>query len=257
MNYTTELRRMYLDLIKNSIIGLISEDEPTVVFPIPGYIDKQPQGFNRKWREWGRDCPSRAHSMIGKRRMDNIQFCVEQALAANVPGDLIETGVWKGGATIFMRAILKAHQVRDRYVWVADSFEGLPAPESSRYPDDATFERWQGSICIPLEMVQHHFELYGLLDEQVRFLKGWFKDTLPVAPIDRLAVIRLDGDYYQSTMEALVSLYPKLSPGGFLIVDDYFALPACRNAVDDYRATHGVGEELQDIDGTAIYWRKE
>jgi hypothetical protein len=257
MDQTSELRRMYLDLIKRSLTGMIYEDEPIVVFPFPGFVDRQPRGYNRKWRELGRDCPSRAHSMIGMRRMDNIQFCVEQALADNVPGDLIETGVWKGGATIFMRALLKAHQIHERLVWVADSFQGLPAPEPSEYPEDAAFHKWEGSISIPMETVRHHFEVYGLLDGQVRFLKGWFKDTLPAAPIDSLAVMRLDGDYYQSTMEALTYLYPRLSPGGYVIIDDYFALPPCRKAVEDYRAKQGISDEMLDIDGTSVFWRRE
>ncbi len=257
MDQTTEVRQLYLDLMKKCITGLIYEDRPTAVFPFPGFVDRQPRGFSRKWREWGRDCPSQAHSMIGLRRMDNIQFCFERVLADNVPGDLIETGVWKGGATIFMRALLKAHQVRDRLVWVADSFEGLPAPEPSTYPEDATFEDCKGSICVNLETVMRHFELYGLLDGQVRFLKGWFKDTLPTAPMKRLSIMRLDGDYYQSTIESLTHLYPRLSAGGFVILDDYFVLSACRRAVEDYRSAHGIGEELVDIDGSSAYWRKD
>ena len=74
--------------------------------------------------------------MIGLRRLENLQFCVEDAIAAGVPGDLIETGVWRGGATIFMRAILQAHQITDRNVWVADSFQGLPVPDAEKYPAD-------------------------------------------------------------------------------------------------------------------------
>jgi len=90
----------------------------------------------------------------------------------------------------------------------------------------------------------------------VRFLKGWFRDTLPAAPIERLAVLRLDGDMYQSTMDTLVNLYPKVSQGGYVIVDDYGAIPACRQAVNDYRAANGITEEIRDIDWTGIFWQK-
>ena len=89
---------------------------------------------------------------------------------------------------------------------------------------------------MPLEHVKENFQRYGLLDEQVRFVKGWFRDTLPHVPIERLAVLRLDGDLYESTIQALDGLYHKLSPGGFVIVDDYGNVPACRQAVNDFRA---------------------
>jgi O-methyltransferase len=85
-------------------------------------------------------------------------------------------------------------------------------------------------LAVSLEQVKANFDRYGLLDDQVRFLKGWFRDTLPVAPIERLAVLRLDGDMYESPMDTLVNLYPKLSEGGYVIVDDYGAIPACRQA---------------------------
>jgi O-methyltransferase len=94
-----------------------------------------------------------------------------------------------------------------------------------------------------------------LLDDRVRFLPGWFKDTLPDAPIDRLALLRLDGDLYESTIQALEALYPRLSPGGFCIIDDYI-IKACRQAVADYRAKHGVSAEIIHIDGAGVFWRK-
>jgi hypothetical protein len=257
MSDENELRRLYLELIKRCLTGMIYEDPPRWIQVVPGVIDYEPKGYDRKWREWGRDWPSQAHSMIGLRRMNNIQFCVERVLADNIPGDFIETGVYRGGATIFMRALLKAYGVRDRLVWVADSFEGLPKPEPGEFPQDALFAISGGELAVPLDRVKHNFELYDLLDDRVRFLKGWFKDTLPGAPIERLAVVRLDGDLYQSTMDALTHLYPKLSPGGFLIVDDYYVLSSCYQAVQDYRAQNGIHAEIISIDNDAIYWRRE
>ena len=104
--------------------------------------------------------------------------------------------------------------------------------------------------------MQGNFRRYDLLDEQVQFLKGWFSDTLPTAPIDKLAVLRLDGDMYASTMDALDALYDKVSPGGYVIVDDYGAVPACAKAIHDYRDAHGVKDELVEIDWASVYWRK-
>jgi O-methyltransferase len=200
--------------------------------------------------------PTYAHTLIGMRRLGNLQTCIEIVLRDDVPGDLIETGVWRGGACIFMRGVLAAHGVAGRRVFLADSFEGLPPPDAEKWPADRGDTYYLNSFFVASqEQVEDNFRRYGLLDSQVVFLKGWFRDTLPKAPVERLAVLRLDGDMYGSTMEALVSLYPKLSDRGFCIVDDY-ALPGCRQAVDDYRATQGIREPLIEIDWTGRYWRK-
>jgi len=204
----------------------------------------------------GHDHSDVAHSMLSLKRLDNLQMCVEAVLRDGVPGDLVETGVMRGGAVILMRAILKAHGVTDRAVWAADSFEGLPPPNPETYPADAGAAWHLRPLTeVGVEHVRRNFDRYGLLDGQVRFLPGWFRDTLPGAPIDRLAILRLDGDLYESTMDALVPLYPKLSPGGFLIVDDY-NLPMCRQAITDYRRQMDINEEIIPIDDAGVYWRK-
>lgn len=206
-------------------------------------------------RERGKDWPTVAHTMIGLKRLDNLQHCVERVIADDVPGDLIETGVWRGGACILMRAVLKAWGVEDRTVWVADSFEGLPAPKEQYAADRGELFHTIDLLRVSLEEVQDNFRRYGLLDTQVQFLKGWFSDTLPAAPIRSLAVLRLDGDMYESTWDALTSLYPKLSPGGFCIVDDYWAVKGCRQAIHDFRDQHGISEEIVPIDDDGTYWR--
>lgn len=211
----------------------------------------------RALREGGRDWPRLAHTMIGVKRMNNLQFCVENVLKEGVPGDLIETGVWRGGACIFMRGILKAYGDNQRTVWVADSFAGLPPPDEAKYPADAGDKHHIiEPLAVGLEQVKMFFERYGLLDDQVRFLKGWFKDTLPTAPIQKLAVARLDGDMYESTMDGLTNLYPKLSVGGYLIVDDYGAVRGCKQAVEDYRQAQGITEPIQPIDGMGVFWQR-
>ena len=102
-------------------------------------------------------------------------------LDRRVPGDLIETGVWRGGACIFMRALLKAFGDTQRKVWLADSFMGLPKPDSENYPADLGDSLWTvQELRISVEIVKSNFERYGLLDEQVCFLPGWFRETLPV-----------------------------------------------------------------------------
>ena len=208
-------------------------------------------------RETGQDWPTDGETMIGLHRLDNLQHCVTDIVSMGVPGDLIETGVWRGGATIFMRAVLKAYGVTDRVVWAADSFQGLPRPRPEQYGHDAGDMLWSyDAAAVGLDEVKENFARYGLLDEQVRFLAGWFRDTLPNAPIERLALLRLDGDMYESTIVALEALYPKLSPGGYVIVDDYNAVAGCRQAVNDYRSAHGADEPLQDIDDSSVFWQR-
>lgn len=214
------------------------------------------RGFDPQKREYGLDWPPYAHTMIGRKRLENVLYCAKQILEHGIPGDFIETGVWRGGATIFMRAILKAYDVRDKKVWVADSFEGLPVPNEKAYPlDKDDIHHTFDELKVTLDAVKNNFGNYDLLDDQVRFLKGWFKDTLPSAPIEKLSLVRLDGDMYESTMDAMVNLYPKLSPGGFLIVDDY-CIEMCRKAIADYRMTNNIPDEIIDIDGTGVFWQK-
>lgn len=206
----------------------------------------------------GLDWPANADSMIGMKRMNNIEFCVKEVVRNNIPGDLIETGVWRGGATILMRALLYAMNETQRTVYVADSFEGLPKPNEKYEADKGDIHYIYKELAVPQEEVMQNFDKYGLLDNQVKFLKGWFKDTLPHAPIQQLAIARLDGDMYESTMDALSALYPKLSIGGFLIIDDWGAVEGCRKAVLEYRERHGITEEIIEIgDGIGVYWKRE
>jgi O-methyltransferase len=247
-----EPRELYLELMKRSLTNWLYRDRDNLT---PG---RDPRDEGQPWRRDAlREWREPAHTMAGFKRLDNVQVCLEQVLADDVPGDLIETGVWRGGVPIFMRAVLAAYGVTTRTVWLADSFEGLPPPDPARYPEDlGDTLHLLDELRVSLEQVRAHFERYGLLDDRVAFLKGWFRDTLPAAPIGKLAVLRLDGDMYESTMDALTHLYPKLSPGGFVIVDDYGAIAACRRAVHDYRDAHGIDDDIRPIDWTGVYWRR-
>jgi len=243
---------LYLDLMKKSLLNLIYADLEQEITTTSQ--EHMPRG---KARLVGLDWPEQAHTMVGLKRLNAVQRCVEDVLRSGVHGDLIETGVWRGGTAIFMRALLKAYADESRTVWVADSFQGCPPPDTEKYPQDAGLDLYKYSeLAIPRAQVEANFMRYDLLDAQVRFLEGWFKDTLPGAPIDSLAVMRLDGDLYESTTDALSALYPKLSPGGYVIIDDYGAIDACRQAVHDYRQAHGIRDEIVRVDWTGAYWKK-
>lgn len=198
-----------------------------------------------------------AETMIGRVNLDSLRDCIASIMRDGVPGDLIETGVWRGGAAIFMRGALEALGDRERTVWVADSFRGLPKPNEQLYPADRgdSFYR-RTDMAVPLDEVKANFARYGLLDDRVLFLEGWFSETLPTAPIERLAVLRIDGDMYESTMDAFGSLYPKLSVGGYAIVDD-FHLERAKAATMDYRAQMRITEEIVETGSLGcVFWRR-
>lgn len=247
------LRHEDLAALRDTLIGLSAAD-PSLAMTFAGGM----AGFERQQRENGLDWPSRSLSMVGARRLLQLQRAAEFVIERRIPGDFIETGVWRGGACILMRAVLAAHGVRDRRVWVADSFQGLPPPDPAQYPADHGQRLHEfPQLAVSLEAVRENFARFGLLDDQVVFLPGWFRDTLPLAPIDKLAILRLDGDLYESTIQALDALYDRLSVGGFAIVDDYGVFANCRAAVNDFRARRGITARIYDIDGSGVFWQHD
>jgi len=246
---------LYLDLMKKVLTNNLFAREPDIENESEL---KFVQGFIKHYIN------GPAISMMPMARFDNLRSCIENVIADGVPGSLIETGVWRGGGTIFMRAILRAHGVTDRTVWVADSFEGLPTPDADKFPIEAeahgkeVMRKTYNHFAVGIEEVQRNFAAFELLDDQVRFLKGWFKDTLPAAPTGPLAVMRLDGDYYQSTVDALSNLYERLSVGGYAIIDDYGEdiWTYCRRATDEFRQQHGIEEPMIRVDPMCYYWRR-
>ena len=210
--------------------------------------------------EWFRRNTWQSHTLLDPSGLDNVEFCVRSLIDRKIPGDLMECGVWRGGTSIFMRGLLKALGDTTRTVWVADSFQGLPDPDPTISPLDAIsheFLKIIGGFSVSLSAVQDNFRAYDLLDRQVRFLAGWFSDTLATAPVQNLALLRLDADYYESTMDALEPLYPKLSSGGFIIIDDYgiYNLGA-RLAVDEFRSRHDIRQPLVSVNECISYWEK-
>ena len=245
-----KLRNQYLLLMQKCLIGTIYEDKP-----LPGLGNGD---YDHNLREYGWDWPSMAHSMIGTKRMENLRELSQYVLDYQIPGDFIETGVWRGGSCIMMRAVLKANGITNRKVWVADSFEGLPHPDEDNYPEDKgqDFHTYK-ELAISLDEVKNNFLKYSLLDEQVVFLKGWFKETLPKCGIEKIAILRLDGDLYESTFQSLSALYSKVTNGGFVIIDDYHVVEGCKKAVHDFLRLEGVNPTIQEIDKVGVYWEKQ
>lgn len=268
---SSELRRRYLTLLRQILTREIGGEKQRSYEPL-GRLAKLAAGPVRavldrggleivyaasdEKRSQGLDWPADAETMIGSRRMENVQELASAVVEDGIPGDLVECGVWRGGASILMRAVLAAYGDTERVIWAADSFHGLPEPDAERFPADAgdqhhTFD----ALAVSRADVEANFARYGLLDDRVRFLEGWFSDTLPSAPIEQVALLRADGDMYGSTIDILSALHHKVVPGGFVIIDD-FGLDPCRRAVHDFRAAHGIEDEIVQIDVTGVYWRR-
>jgi hypothetical protein len=266
---TNRCADLYLDLLKRSLMGTLDDQGSWSIkrgrTPLRRWLINllrkrsimlvSNRGYDPKQRQDGEDWPLTSYTMAGAHRLDNIRRCIETVLAENIEGDFMECGVWRGGSSIFARGVFQAYGAIDRKVWLADSFEGMPAITSDADtvdPDHSDI----GYLAVSLEQVRQNFQTFNLFDDNVRFIKGWFSDTLAHAAVERLSILRLDGDHYSSTMDALTALYDKVSPGGFIIIDDYHGFQGCKNAVNEYRSQRSVRNELIPIDNIAVYWRR-
>jgi len=258
------LRRAYLDLLKLCLCDLGGAATRTVTWTGDHRVfSRELTGEDqRSWRVEGKDWPQNGLSMVGLRRLDDLQACVESLVAEGVPGDLIEAGSWRGGTSIMMRATLDALGATDRTLYVADSFQGFPAPESAGAEADQQLEGEMSGIgyfAPALEQVKGYFARFGC-ERGVEFVPGFFEQTLAPLGGRTWSLIRLDADAYKATRVALEALYPGLATGGYAVIDDYFHpyLPlSCRRAVDEFRAAHGITAPIEPIDWTAGRWRRE
>jgi O-methyltransferase/8-demethyl-8-(2,3-dimethoxy-alpha-L-rhamnosyl)tetracenomycin-C 4'-O-methyltransferase len=247
-NADASARELYLDLLIKILSNMIYRD--------PSTNPDSAGPFQQQLRFAGCDWPAVAHTMIGVRRLEHVRELVQRVIDESIPGDLVEAGVWRGGCCILMRGILAVNAIKDRKVYAIDSFEGLPPPKPDLFPHDEGLNlQLYPELAVSLEQVKDNFSRYGLLDEHVIFVKGLFQDTLSLLDAGPFALIRVDGDLYESTYVALEALYPKLSSGGFIILDDYKLIPAVQAAVLDYRTRMGIESPLHDVDWNAVWWQ--
>merc|ERR1719419_1826416 len=214
--------------------------------------------YSEEDRKKGLDWPEIGYTMIGDIALKSIKLMIQTVIRKNIPGDFLEAGVWKGGASILAKAVLKSYGVdKIRKVWVCDSFKGLP---KNRTPhDNAKWERMK-ALRVNKTTVQQNFRKFDLLDENVKFVEGYFVNSLPKIRDDvtELAVLRLDGDMYESTMDILFNLYEKVTIGGFVIIDDW-SIASCNKAIKEFREIHQITEELLPIlkGSVRYYWVKQ
>jgi O-methyltransferase len=210
--------------------------------------------YDPKRRAVGLGWPMFGYSMVGHRRLENFEECIRSVVENNIQGDIVECGVWRGGASIYAKAVLNTLNATGRSVWLADSFEGMPIQSEADKVDPNLYGN--SVLAVSMEEVQRNFDRFGLLDESVKFIKGWFFDTLSSAPISRIAVLRLDGDYYSSTMDALNGLYDRVSINGYIIIDDYGDFESCRKAVTEFCSNRGITPTIVPIDSNGVFWQK-
>jgi hypothetical protein len=251
--HASDPRSRYLDLLERSLLDGIYGERP---------LEMRLRGVWQRLRHpylTGRgvlQLSARAHTAIGATRLRHLRHLVERTIQEGIPGDYIETGVWRGGACILIRGVLAAHDVLDRRVYCADTFAGLPRP-NKKYPADKRDHLHAfRELAVSEEIVRQNFAAYDLLDNQVVFLKGLFADTLPRLSRNSFALIRLDGDMYGSTTDALNNLYDCVSPSGFVVIDDYGGLRNCAKAVHDFLDRRGLQVEIQPIDESCVWWQK-
>jgi O-methyltransferase len=248
------LRTAYLDLLKLCLCDLAGTTTVSVgAMPGGEVASEELRGERLRLRSAGMDWPLQGLTMVGLGRLDDLQACVEAIVRENVPGDLIEVGAWRGGASILMRATLDSLGEHDRTVHVADSFEGFPS-SGGEHEDGLDLSAYD-FLAAPLDEVKENFARLGY-ENGVRFVAGFFDDTLPALADGRWALVRLDGDTYEATHAALRWLYPGLATGGYLIVDDYGAFEGCRRAVDEFRREHEIEEPLEEVGYPSVRWRR-
>jgi hypothetical protein len=200
----------------------------------------------------------RPFTMVPERSLVELAQQVSAILTLQVPGDFVECGVWRGGASFLMAELLRQAGVSDRRVWLFDSFEGLPPPTE---PDGARALAYTGDRANPwyhdncrasLEEVQGSVDALGLA-RWTRLVKGWFEETLPLhrERIGPIALLRIDGDWYSSVRCCLDNLYDQVVDGGLVILDDYYAWDGCAVATHEFLGSRRLAHRIESVVGRA------
>lgn len=194
----------------------------------------------------------RQYTMVSTERLLANMDAVRYAVQREVPGALVECGVWRGGSVLAMIRTLQLLGVEDRDVYLYDTFEGMTEPgelDTSPFepPARATWDatptgstpwRWAFDAAVyDVDLVQALLTATGYPPERLHVVQGPVEQTLPGTAPDKVAVLRLDTDWYESTWHELVHLYPRIAPGGVLIVDDFGHWDGARRAVEEYFTT--------------------
>lgn len=191
------------------------------------------------------------YTMIGLRRLDNLEYCINSIISNNIPGAIVECGVWRGGACIFANGVLKENSI-ERNIYVCDVFDGT-FPKPLQECDEWTEKHDFNPLIVSLQQVKKNFTKFNLLTDNVIFKKGWFSDSLGSIK-EPISILRIDGDTYQSTMDSLV-LEPLIPSGGYIIMDDW-AIDVSKKAFLDYFNGRVTENDVIPVDSLSVYWKK-
>lgn len=210
--------------------------------------------FSAEKRRDGLDWPIHAETMIGLERLNQLHSALDTIEQEKIPGNILEAGVWRGGSVIFAALYLAVWE-SERKVFAADSFQGLPLPRKGEFPADSGDKHYlYDYLSVSLEQVKDNFASYQVPMENVIFVKGFFSETLEKLECGPLAILRMDGDMYESTWQTLHHLFDKVSPGGFVIIDDW-ELQGAQAAVKDFLESRNLDPSIQKIKGAGAYFR--
>jgi len=209
---------------------------------------------------------AKRYTMTTPARCRHLWNACTEVLDSNIPGSFAECGVWKGGSSAIMALAIKNAR-QQRHLHLFDSFEGLPEPTDKDGKSAITYSggRNQGKLKTVNQCVAGVDEVRHLMFNQlkanhslVHFHVGWFQSVIPVTAneLGPIALLRLDGDWYDSTKICLEYLYPLLSHRGIVILDDYLCWEGCRKATDEYRSLNQINCPIRQIDKEAVFWVK-
>ena len=192
-------------------------------------------------------------TLVGVEGLDNISRLITEIKNNNVKGAFVEAGVWRGGASIWARALMDYLEIKEP-VYVCDSFQGLPIPMDINDIKDAHF--FIPELSVSLNTVKENFG-YFPLEGEVKYVEGLFKDTMPKLKdeIGPISILRVDADMYEGTTQVLENLYDKISVGGFIIVDDY-CINQAKLAIDEFREMYNIKNPLIKANNCIHYWQK-
>lgn len=240
------------ELVKKLLGHLGYEVRRKLPTPLPHDFTPEDRALISEVLPLAMQTPERLHALL-----DAVRY----VLRAGIPGDFVECGVYRGASMMATARVCKAAGETARELWLYDTFEGMPEPQARDVTDNggsaiekfARLKEGGGSdwCRAPLDEVKRNVERTGYPLERIHYVKGLVENTIPGIIPERIALLRLDTDFYSSTKHELEHLYPRLAPGGILIVDDYGRWLGARQATDEYLAQHGLRLHLQRLDVTA------
>lgn len=252
MGLKTRIRK----LLGHAPAAIPSEPTPDLETLAARYPD-MPREFLQTFRD------VQPYTMTSPERVFALCDAVRHVVRNQIPGDLVECGVWRGGSTMAMLKTLSANSCDSRLIWLYDTFEGMSEPgqndvdcygqTADRLLEQSAENRTAADSVwceASLDDVRTNVSSCAYPQNHLNYIVGKVEQTIPASLPDKIALLRLDTDWFDSTWHELVHLYPRLVPGGILIIDDYGHWQGCREAVDQYLQQHAPNLLLCRIDYT-------